>query len=243
MTKKYRLGEKHPQRNLWRVVADRDIPRWGVTTGEVWGRVSVLAVVISVFAVSCSPETSSAPPPETAAPLKVVPSSTRLSEPTTTVPPTLATSTTLSALTTVGAPVVPSDTVVAYLNDLAAAEARVGELVEGMLEVDMSLLSQTTDPPPALMLLDDVLAGVRELEAAVSRMRPPSVGELEQAHGAVVEAVGEISDAADEVLAGVWSPDTGDRYRRGLAAFLTASDHFAEVAHELANTVAVVLLR
>ena len=174
----------------------------------MWGRVSVLAVVISVFAVSCSPETSSAPPPETAAPLKVV----------------------------------PSDTVVAYLNDLAAAEARVGELVEGMLEVDMSLLSQTTDPPPALMLLDDVLAGVRELEAAVSRMRPPSVGELEQAHGAVVEAVGEISDAADEVLAGVWSPDTGDRYRRGLAAFLTASDHFA-VAHELANTVAVVLLR
>ena len=40
MTKKYRLGEKHPQMDLWRVVAERDIPRWGVTTGEVGGWVS-----------------------------------------------------------------------------------------------------------------------------------------------------------------------------------------------------------
>ena len=131
--------------------------------------------------------------------------------------------------------------VVAYLNDLAAAEARVGELVEGMLEFDMFRQERPGDPDLEPML-EDVLAGVRELAAAVSRMRPPSVGQLDQAHGAVVGVVGEISDAADEALAGFRSPDTGGRYRYGLAAFLTASGHFAEAARELVNTVTVVLL-
>lgn len=199
----------------------------------------VLAVVVSLLTVSCSAE-SGVPQPGTATTLvvTVAPSHTLVSEVTTTVPPTGTTSVPLSTTTTVRAPVGVCDEVLAYVTGLAAAEAWAGGLLVGMMEFETARVDPQ-ELPRAAGLLDDVLAGVRELEAAVRRMHPPPVG-LVQLHGTFVEAVGHLSDAADEVLAGFRSPDAGFHIRRALGEFWSASDRLTEVIQRLGETVDVM---
>lgn len=203
----------------------------------------VLAVVVSLLAVSCSAE-SGVPPPGTATTLvaTVAPSHTLVSEVTTTVSPTVTTSVPLSTTTTVRAPVGVCDEVLAYVTDVAAAEERVGGILVGMMEFETARADpkeRVRDYPRAPGLLDDVLAGVRELETAVRRMHPPPVG-LVQPHGAFVEAVGHLSDAADEVLAGFRSPDAGFHIRRALGEFWSVSDRLSEVIQRLGEAVDVM---
>lgn len=203
----------------------------------------VLAVVVSLLAVSCSAE-SGVPQPGTATTLvvTVAPSHTLVSEVTTTVPPTGTTSVPLSTTTTARAPVGVCDEVLAYVTGLAAAKETFGGILVGMMEFETARVDPkeaVRDPPRAPGLLDDVLAGVRELEAAVRRMHPPPVG-LVQPHGTFVEAVGHLSDAADEVLAGFRSPDAGFHIRRALGEFWSASDRLTEVIQRLGETVDVM---
>ena len=195
----------------------------GNISSSAVGRVagSLAALLMVVLVASCSGDG------------EVVPEETSTTS-TTTAP--LISTTEVTPVTTTGpatttSPTVafPTREVLDYLEEVRAVTVSVGELVLDMRAAnnDWDNRSETgVSYPDTETALEDVDERAQDLRDAVGFIEPPPDRGLPLEHQTAWVAVGEMSDAVVDVLAGLRSPDTGERRRAGLEEFLVAFERF-----------------
>ena len=136
----------------------------------------------------------------------------------------------------------PSRDVLEYLEDMQAIAVRVGELVVDMRAAnnDWDNRSETGatygDTETRLV---DVEARALALRDDIGLIEPPPDRGLPVEHQTAWVAVGQMADAATDALAGLRSPDRGERRRAALAEFLVAYERFAGAFDRIVQIIGV----
>ncbi len=124
----------------------------------------------------------------------------------------------------------PNREVLNYLQDMQGIAVRVGELVLDMRSANNdwdnrsesgATYSQTEER------LVDIEARALALRDDIGLIEPPPDRGLPVEHQTAWVALGQMADAATDALAGLRSPDTGERRRAAVAEFLVAYERFA----------------
>ena len=136
----------------------------------------------------------------------------------------------------------PSRDVLNYLEDMQGIAVRVGELV-----VDMRAANNDWDNRSETGVkygdtetrLEDIERRALALHDDIGLIEPPPDRGLPVEHQTAWLALGQMADAAVDVLAGLRSPDTGVRRRSALAEFLVAYERFAGAFDRIVQIIGV----
>ena len=195
---------------------------------------ALAALLMVVLVASCSDDAEEVPGETSSASTTrtTVATTTAVSVPTTTEP-TTTTSTTVAF---------PSREVLDYLEEVRAVTVGLGELVTDMRAAnnDWDNRSETgVSYADTEIALEDVEERSQDLREAIGVIEPPSDRGLPVEHRTAWVAVGQMADAAGEALAGLRSPDTGERRRSALAEFLVAFERFNGAVDRIVEIIGV----
>ncbi len=194
------------------------------------------AFVVALVACSDDPEVV---PPDTAAPdtTPVVELTT-----TTTTPATPAGATTPTTTTTVLQEEFPGPTVLAYLEEI-----RNIAVASGQVALDMRAANNDWDNRSVTGVefaeTEAAMVGIRDRARqqrdAMGLVEPPTEFGLPVEHQTAWVASGEMADAAVEALAGLRSPDTGERRRAALSDFIVSFERFNGAVDRIVDIIGV----
>ena len=136
----------------------------------------------------------------------------------------------------------PSRDVLDYLEDKQGIAVRVGELVLDMRSANNDWDNRretgvTYEETEAR--LEDVEGRTLALRGDIGLVAPPPDRGLPVEHQTAWVALGQMADAATDALAGLRSPDTGERRRAALAEFLVAYERFAGAFDRIVQIIGV----
>jgi hypothetical protein len=200
--------------------------------------VVLVVLMVAVPVASCSDDADEVPEETTStattSPATVTTTSTSGAVPTTSEPST-TTSTTEPF---------PSAAVLAYFEEVRDLTVRMGELVVDMRKAnnDWDNRREIANPPTygdTEVALEDVANRARNLRDDWGFIEPPPQRGLPVEHQTAWVAAGEMADAAVEALAGLRSPDTGERRRAAFAEFLVAYDRFNDGFDRIVEIIGV----
>lgn len=194
------------------------------------------AFVVALVACSDDPE--------------VVPSDTAASD--TTTPVLLTTSTTIgpsvvdttspTTTTTLTEEDFPGPTVLAYLEEIRNIAVASGQVALDMRAANNDWDNRSVtgvsfgDTEAALVGIRD---RARQLRDAMGLVEPPTGFGLPVEHQTAWVASGEMADAAVEALAGLRSPDTGERRRVALSDFIVSFERFNGAVDRIVDIIGV----
>lgn len=136
----------------------------------------------------------------------------------------------------------PSREVLNYLEDMQGIAVRVGELVVDMRAANNDWGNRSENGVTygdTETRLEDIERRALALRDDMGLIEPPPDRGLPVEHQAAWLALGQMADAAVEVLAGLRSPDTGVRRRAALAEFLVAYERFAGAFDRIVEIIGV----
>ena len=200
--------------------------------------VVLVVLMVAVPVASCSDDADEVPEETTStattSPATVTTTSTSGAVPTTSEPST-TTSTTEPF---------PSAAVLAYFEEVRDLTVRMGELVVEMRKAnnDWDNRREIANPPTygdTEVALEDVANRAQNLRDDWGFIEPPPQRGLPVEHQTAWVAAGEMADAAVEALAGLRSPDTGERRRAAFAEFLVAYDRFNDAIDRIVEIIGV----
>ena len=200
--------------------------------------VVLVVLMVAVPVASCSDDADEVPEETTStattSPATVTTTSTSGAVPTTSEPST-TTSTTEPF---------PSAAVLAYFEEVRDLTVRMGELVVDMRKAnnDWDNRREIANSPTygdTEVALEDVANRARNLRDDWGFIEPPPQRGLPVEHQTAWVAAGEMADAAVEALAGLRSPDTGERRRAAFAEFLVAYDRFNDAIDRIVEIIGV----
>ena len=136
----------------------------------------------------------------------------------------------------------PGRTVLAYLEEIRDIAVATGQVA-----LDMRAANNDWDNRSVTGVsfdeTDAALVGVRDrarqLRDAIGLVEPPTEFGLPVEHQTAWVASGEMADAAVEALAGLRSPDTGERRRAALADFIVAFERFNGAVERIVDIIDV----
>ncbi len=194
------------------------------------------AFVVALVACSDDPEVV---PPDTEAPdtTPVVELTT-----TTTTPATPTGATTPTTTTTAPEEEFPGPTVLAYLEEI-----RNIAVASGQVALDMRAANNDWDNRSVTGVefaeTEVAMVGIRDRARqqrdAMGLVEPPTEFGLPVEHQTAWVASGEMADAAVEALAGLRSPDTGERRRAALSDFIVSFERFNGAVDRIVDIIGV----
>jgi hypothetical protein len=200
--------------------------------------VVLVVLMVAVPVASCSDDADEVPEETTStattSPATVTTTSTSGAVPTTSEPST-TTSTTEPF---------PNRAVLEYFEEVRDLTVRMGELVVDMRKANNDWDNRREIPnPPSYgdteAALEDVVDRAQDLRDGWGFIEPPPQRGLPVEHQTAWVAAGEMADAAVEALAGLRSPDTGERRRAAFAEFLVAYDRFNDGFDRIVEIIGV----
>ncbi|MDE0370658.1 MAG: hypothetical protein OXI84_11040 [bacterium] len=194
------------------------------------------AFLVALVACSDDPEVV---PPETTAP-----DTTRAVELTTTTAPAGTQVATTAPTTTTSMPdeEFPGRTVLAYLEEIRDIAVATGQMAQDMRAANNDWDNRSVtgvtfgETEAALVSIRDQ---ARQLRDAIGLVEPPTEFGLPVEHQTAWVASGEMADAAVEALAGLRSPDTGERRRAALSDFIVAFERFSGAVGRIVDIIDV----
>ena len=194
------------------------------------------AFVLALVACSDDPEEV---PPETTAPDTTT--AVILDTTTTAAAPQVDTT---APTTTTTAPdeEFPGPTVLAYLEEIRNIAVATGQVALDMRAANNDWDNRSVtgvtyaETEAALVAVRDQ---TRQLRDAIGLVEPPTEFGLPVEHQTAWEALGEMADAAVEALAGLRSPDTGERRRAALSDFIVAFERFNGAVSRIVDIIDV----
>ncbi|MDE0136984.1 MAG: hypothetical protein OXM57_13215 [bacterium] len=194
------------------------------------------AFVLVLVACSDDPEVVTT---ETAAP-----ETTRAVELTTTTVPAGTQVDTTAPTTTTSMPTeeFPGRTVLAYLEQIRDIAVATGQMAQDMRAANndwdnRSVTGVTFEETDAALV--DIRDRARQLRDAIGLVEPPTEFGLPVEHQTAWVASGEMADAAVEALAGLRSPDTGERRRAALSGFIVSFERFSGAVGRIVDIIDV----
>ena len=136
----------------------------------------------------------------------------------------------------------PDREVLNYLEDMQGVAVRVGELVLDMRAAnnDWDNRSETgVTYGETEARLEEIERRALALRDDIGLVEPPPDRGLPVEHQTAWVALGQMADAATDALAGLRSPDTGERRRAALAEFLVAYERFAGAFDRIVQIIGV----
>lgn len=202
-------------------------------------RVTWLLCAFVVALVACSDDPEEVPPETTA------PDTTRAVELTitTTVPVGTQVDTTAPTTTTsMPDEEFPGRAVLAYLQEIRDIAVATGQMAQDMRAANndwdnRSVTGVTFDETDAALV--GIRDQARQLRDAVGLVEPPTEFGLPVEHQTAWVASGEMADAAVEALAGLRSPDTGERRRAALSDFIVSFERFSGAVGRIVDIIDV----
>lgn len=194
------------------------------------------AFVLTLVACSDDPEVVTT---ETAAP-----ETTRAVELTTTTVPAGTQVDTTAPTTTTSMPEeeFPGRAVLAYLEEVRNIAVATGQMAQDMRAANNDWDNRSVtgvsfgETEAALVGIRDQ---ARQLRDAIGLVEPPTEFGLPVEHQTAWVASGEMADAAVEALAGLRSPDTGERRRAALSDFIVSFERFSGAVGRIVDIVDV----
>lgn len=194
------------------------------------------ALVLALAACSSDPEEV---PPETTAPDTTT--AVILDTTTTAAPPVDTTAPTTTPTTT------PDEdftdpTVLAYLQEVRNIAVATGQVAEDMRAANNDWDNRSVtgvsfgETEAALVGIRDQ---ARQLRDAIGLVDPPTEFGLPVEHETAWSASGKMADAAVEALAGLRSPDTGERRRAALSEFIVSFERFSGAIGRIVDIIDV----
>ena len=178
------------------------------------------------------PETSSAPDTTTAVLLTT----------TTTAAGTQVDTTAPTTTTTMPDEEFPGPAVLAYLEDLRDIAVATGQVALEMRAANNDWDNRSVtgvDFGETEGSLVGIRDRARQLRDAIGLLEPPTQFGLQVEHQTAWEASGEMADAAVEALAGLRSPDTGERRRAALGDFIVSFERFNGAVGRIVDIIGV----
>lgn len=121
-----------------------------------------------------------------------------------------------------------------YLTNLAEDKKNLAELVAEMNAVNEEWDSRTITYAEAEEAIAAIVEQAQVFSAAVELHRPPDTSPgLVEAHVGVLESATAVAAAAEDVLAGLRAPDTGELRRAALVEFRAAAASFNEQVDQI----------
>ena len=195
------------------------------------------AFVLALVACSDDPEEV---PPETTAPDTTT--AVILDTTTTAAAPQVDTTAPATTPTTVPDEEFPGPTVLAYLEEIRNIAVATGQVALDMRAANNDWDNRSVtgvtyaETEAALVAVRD---RTRQLRDAIGLVEPPTEFGLPVEHQTAWEASGEMADAAVEALAGLRSPDTGERRRAALSDFIVAFERFNGAVSRIVDIIDV----
>ena len=192
-----------------------------------------IAVVMTALIVACSddPADLTEEPTSSAA-------TTTLSPPSTTGVVTTEAIPTSTVPTPTTAPF-PGPVVLLYLEDMQGLAVRIGELVLDMRAANNDWDNRVKTYQETETALENVERTALALRGDIGLIEPPPDRGLPVEHQTAWVAVGQMADAAVDSLAGLRSPDTGERRQAALGQFLVAYERYAAAFGRIVEIVGV----
>ena len=193
--------------------------------------------VVALAACSDDPETA---PPETTVPDTTT--AVMLDTTTTTAGVQVDTTAPTTTAPTLPDEEFPGPTVLAYLEQVRNIAVATGQMAQDMRAAnndwDNRSVTGVTFPETEAALVD-IRDRARELRDAIGLVEPPTEFGLPVEHQTAWVASGEMADAAVEALAGLRSPDTGERRRAALSDFIVSFERFSAAVGRIVDIVDV----
>ena len=183
--------------------------------------------------------------PEEVAPDTTAPDTTTaviLDTTTTAAAPQVDTTAPTTTPTTVPDEEFPGPTVLAYLEEIRNIAVATGQVALDMRAANNDWDNRSVtgvtypDTEAALVAVRD---RTRQLRDAIGLLEPPTEFGIPVEHQTAWEASGEMADAAVEALAGLRSPDTGERRRAALSRFIVAFERFNGAVSRIVDIIDV----
>ncbi len=194
----------------------------------------------AVFALAaCSADPEVVPPETSSAPDTTTPV---LLTTTTTTAGTQVDTTAPTTTTTMPEEEFPGPTVLAYLEDLRDIAVATGQVALEMRAANNDWDNRSVtgvDFGETEGSLVGVRDRARQLRDAIGLLEPPTQFGLQVEHQTAWEASGEMADAAVEALAGLRSPDTGERRRAALGDFIVSFERFNGAVGRIVDIIGV----
>ncbi len=193
------------------------------------------AFVVALVACSDDPEVV---PPDT----EVSDTTPVVELTTTTTPATPVDATTPTTTTTVLQEEFPGPTVLSYLEEIRNIAVASGQVALDMRAANNDWDNRSVtgvefgDTEAALVGIRD---RARQLRDAMGLVEPPTEFGLPVEHQTAWVASGEMADAAVEALAGLRSPDTGERRRAALSGFIVSFERFNGAVDRIVDIIGV----
>ena len=194
------------------------------------------ALVLALAACSGDPEEV---PPETTAPDTTT---AVMLDTTTTAAPQVDTTAPTTTPTTIPDEEFPGPTVLAYLQEVRNIAVATGRVAEDMRAANNDWDNRSVtgvsfgETEAALVAIRDQ---ARQLRDAIGLVDPPTEFGLPVEHETVWSASGNMADAAVEALAGLRSPDTGERRRAALSEFIVSFERFSGAIGRIVDIIDV----
>lgn len=194
------------------------------------------AFVVALVACSDDPEEV---PPETTAPDTTT---AVMLDTTTTAAPQVDTTAPTTTPTTIPDEEFPGPTVLAYLQEVRNIAVATGQVAEDMRAANNDWDNRSVtgvsfgETEAALVEIRDQ---ARQLRDAIGLVDPPTEFGLPVEHETAWSASGKMADAAVEALAGLRSPDTGERRRAALSEFIVSFERFSGAIGRIVDIIDV----
>ena len=133
----------------------------------------------------------------------------------------------------------PGRAVLLYLEDMQGLAVRIGELVLDMRAANNDWDNRVKTYQETESTLESISRRALGLRDDIGLIEPPPDRGLPVEHQTAWVAVGQMSDAAVEALAGLRSPDTGERRQAALAEFLVAYDRYSAAFGRIVEIIGV----
>ncbi len=132
--------------------------------------------------------------------------------------------------------------VLAYLQEIRDIGAAAGQVAVSMRSAnndwDNRSVTEASYPDTEAALVD-VRDRTRSVRDAIGLLEPPESFGLPIEHQTAWAASGQMMDASVEALAGLRSPDTGERRRAALAEYVVAYERFAAAIGRIVDIIGV----
>ena len=194
------------------------------------------ALVLALAACSGDPEEV---PPETTAPDTTT---AVMLDTTTTAAPRVDTTAPTTTPTTIPDEEFPGPTVLAYLEEIRNIAVATGQVAQDMRAANNDWDNRSVtgvefgETEAALVSIRDQ---ARQLRDAIGLVDPPTEFGLPVEHETAWSASGNMADAAVEALAGLRSPDTGERRRAALSEFIVSFERFSGAIGRIVDIIDV----
>ena len=133
----------------------------------------------------------------------------------------------------------PGREVVVYLEDMQGLAVRIGELVLDMKAANNDWDNRVKTYAETESALENISRRTLALRNDVSLIEPPPDRGLPVEHQTAWVAIGQMADAAVDALAGLRSPDTGERRRAALAEFMVAYERYSAAFGRIVEIIGV----